>query len=152
MRLNCYAKFPYLIEIKYYNTNDELITERYANCSQDLTYKGKVYKSAVFSIKPPDRTNSSISDGEFKYSAVDQTMIMKIRELKKRAKIRFIACIMYKDDNSVDFIDPIDDITFTLTKCSWDENTIKWTMMFDDRMNLQVPCDTATIQKVPALA
>lgn len=153
LKLEMYAKFPYLFEIKYYDKDNNLIIERYANCDDDIVFNGHTYQSALFSIKPPNRSNSSISDGQLKYSVIDQSMIQKIRNLKKkRAKLRFLACIVYDDENNVSYIEAIDDITFTLTKCNWNETSVSWNMMFDDRMNLQVPCDIATIQKVPALA
>lgn len=152
MRMETLAKFPYLIEVTYYDANGNPILERYANCDDDIAFNGNSYTASFFSIKPPSRTNSSISDGKLTISAVDQTWIQKVRNCGKRAKIRFIACIIYDDNNKVETVEAIDDITFTLTKCSWNDTTIEWTMLFDDRMNLQVPLDLATIQKVPALA
>lgn len=152
LRLETLAKFPYLIDVTYYDAENNKITEHYANCDDDITYNDIVYTASYFQIKPPSRTNTSISDGKLTISAIDQTWIQKIRNCQKRAKIRFLACIVYDDNNSVETIEPIDDVVFTLTKCTWNDTTISWTMLFDDRMNLQVPCDVATIQKVPALA
>ena len=152
MRLETLAKFPYLIEVTYYDASGNSILERYANCDEDITYWGNVYTASFFSIKPPSRTNSSISDGKLTFSAVDQTWIEKIRNCSKRAKIRFIACIMYDNSNNVSTVEAIDDIDFTLTKCTWNDTTIEWTMLFDDRMNLMIPIDVATVQKVPGLA
>lgn len=157
VRMETYAKFPYLIEIKYENANGNEIIERYANCGEDVEFtdsdgETKTFYSAYFKIKPPSRSNSSISNGTFTYTVVDQTWITKIRQCKKRAKIRFLACIIYDDNNNIQTVEKIDDINFTLTKCSWNEKTVQWVMMFDDRMNLNIPVDTATIRKVPALS
>lgn len=152
VRMETYAKFPYLIEITFWDKNDNKIVERYANCEEDITFEDYVYKASFFKIKPPSRSNSEISDGTLTYSTIDQSWIQKIRDCKHRAKIRFLACIIYNEDNNVSMVEKIDDMKFTLTKCVWNERTVRWTMMFDDRMNLIIPVDSATFRKVPALA
>lgn len=152
LRLETQAMFPYLIEVTYFDEYDKPVLERYCNSDSDLIYNGEVYHAAWFNVKPPTHTNTSISDGQLTLSAVDQGWIVKVRQARKRAKCRFVACILYDDDNLVDTIEEIETMTFTLIKANWTETTMSFTMMFDDRMNLSVPLDMANILKVPGLA
>lgn len=148
LRMETFAKFPYLIEVSH----EDYGVMRYANCDQDVTYNGNVYQASCFSINPPDRTNTSISDGTLSFSSVDQEWIMKIRSTQKRAKIKFLACIIYDRQNNIEGIETIEELDFTLTKCSWNDTVIQWTMVFDEDMNLVIPCDVASPLKTPGVA
>lgn len=143
MRMETYAKFPYLIEItRYYKTNGIENSEilRYANCDTDIVYDSKTYTAGFFKITPPEKTQDSISDAKITISAIDKSWIEKIRKTEKRAIIRFIAVMIYSED-SIESIEPIEDISFELTKAQWDENAIQWTMEFDNLGDINIPCD-----------
>ena len=143
VRQEVFAKFPYLVEI----TLDNGLVYRYANCDEDMIYNNNVYEACCFSITPPNRDNSSISDGTLTISAIDQFWIEKIRNSNGRAKIKFIACIDY-NDNGIKKVEEIEQIEFILTNVKWNEVQITWTMMFDEKMTIQIPCDVATSSKV----
>lgn len=143
MRMETYAKFPYLIEItRYYKIDGVEKSEilRYANCDTDVVYNNKTYTAGYFEIIPPEKNQDSISDAKITISAIDKSWIAKIRETEKRAIIRFIAVMMYYE-NSIESIEPIEDISFELTTAQWDENAIQWTMEFDNLLDLNIPCD-----------
>lgn len=147
LRMETYAKFPYLIEISH----EEYGVFRYANSTEDITYNGNVYSSSWFEISPPERKDNSIGNASLTISSIDQFWISKIRDTDIRAKIKFIAVIEYTDDMNIECVEPMDELDFELTKSSWDgEFSISWTMEFDDGMSIVVPCDKATSQKVPA--
>lgn len=148
MRMETYAKFPYLIEV----THEDYGTFRFVNCDKDLVYSGKTYSASFFSINPPDRTNSGITDGTLTISAIDQTWIARIRNTQKRAKVKFIACIVYDEQNQIEGIETIEELDFVLTKCQWNDTAIQWTMVFDEDMDLVIPCDVASPQKTPGIA
>lgn len=151
VRLQTFAMFPYLIVIRYVDQNGDSHTERYANLDEDITYENEVYSACYFKVTPPTRDNSSISDGKIEFSTIDQSWIEKVRNAQSRFTCEFISAIKYDDNNQISGFEEIDRTKFTLTKANWNEKTISFTMMFDDRMNLCVPCDTANAYKCPAL-
>lgn len=150
-KLTTYAQFPYLIVIKYKDNNDVLYTEYYVNKDNNVTYQEHIYNACFFKIKPPTRNNSSVSDGEITFSTVDQTWIQKVRNCKGRITCEFVACIDYSAVDTENVIEEIDHIKFTLIKAQWNESTIRFTMMYDDRQNLLVPSDICSGNNTPAL-
>ena len=152
LRLETYAKFPYLIEITRVNQNDEEEVYRYANSDTPITFEGNVYQSGYFSIEPPEEKAEGITDARLTMSAIDteHNWIGKIRETQKRAKIRFVAVIEY-DQNNQQNIEVLEDNDFVLTVASWNRNTIQWTMKFDELCDIQIPLVEVTSQVCPAL-
>ena len=147
LRMETYAKFPYLIEI----THETYGTFRYANCTEDVVYDGNTYSAGYFLIDPPERKDNSIGDAKLSISAIDQEWIYKIRNTQERAHIKFLACIQYDTEMNVDYVEPIDVLEFDLTRASWDNNfMLTWDMTFDEGMAILIPCDKVTSQKVPA--
>lgn len=145
LRMETYAKFPYLIEITLHDGTKY----RYANCDEDVTFEGFVYEAGFFKIEPPDTNESEIGNGKLVISAVDQKWIEIIRTQTHRAAIRFVGAIVYNDGTTYDTVEPIEDTEFTLTEAEWNDLTISWTMVFDEWMTINIPCDIATSRKVP---
>jgi len=150
VRMETYASFPYLIEVTYEDENGVIHTERYANADTEKTYNGNTYQPVCFTAVPPSQDNTTISDGKLTLSTVDDSWVIKVRNAQKRMKCVFVAVIDY-DENGVETIEEIETMSFTLVKARWNEETLEFNMLFDDRMNLQVPRDVATVLKVPAL-
>ena len=146
LRTKTRAMFPYLIEV----IHDDFGTLRYANSDSDIEYNGETFQASSFSIDPPDKEGGKIGDATITISAIDQFWIEKIRSTNKYAHMRFIAVIKYDKSGKV-IVEPIEDYEFTLKNASWNDVSIQWEMIFDDTMNIIVPCDRATAQKVPAL-
>jgi hypothetical protein len=146
-RRQTYAQFPYLLKI----VHEILGIFLYANSDKDITYKGNVYKAACFTLDPPDKDGSKIGDGQLTISAVDQEWIEKIRSTQIAAKITFTAMIVY-NDGVVSGVESIEEMDFTLRNVSWGEDTITWTMVFDENMAILVPCDKCTALKTPGAA
>jgi hypothetical protein len=141
------ASFPCLIEI----THPEYPEMLYTNASENITYDGKVYNAATFSIQPPDRDGSKIGDATLTMSAVDQVWIEKIRSTQKPAKLRFIAVIVYQE-GSIAGIEPLEENTFTLRAANWNEIAITWSMHFDENMAIVVPAEKCNAQTTPGIA
>ena len=139
------AKFPFLVHIH----NDDLGDYRYINSDTNETFEGKVYEAGYFYIDPAEQTESSIGNARLTISAVDRTWIEKIRTTQKRSTIRFIAAIVYTEDGTKK-IEPIEDNAFELTSAQWNDDVITWTMIFDDKMNILIPCDTIGANTFPA--
>lgn len=150
VRLNTQAEFPYLIEVTYYNKDGGVEIYRYANSDNNISFEGNVYESSCFSLQPPEKTQTSIGNASITISAVNQEWIRRIRDTQKRAKLRFIATIVY-DENGEQFVEAMEDYEFTLTEAKWNDITISWTMEFDNKMNIRIPCDSATSHKIPSL-
>lgn len=142
------ANFPYLIHLY----NEDYGDFYYANTDRDIEYDGHTYVSCLFSVLPPQKTNTSISNTKLTLSAIDQTWIVKIRNTQKRSKVDFVALIGYYGNEGQYEIEPLSDSTFTLTDVSWDDVSITWTMIFDDRMDIRVPCDIGGSQNCPGCA
>jgi hypothetical protein len=146
-RRETYAKFPYLIKV----THPTLGTFRYANTDSDIFYKGDKYDAACFIVDPPDKDSSKIGDGQLTISAVDQLWIERIRTTQIAAKIKFLAMIVY-DDGVVSGVEPMEEMDLTLRVVNWNEDTITWSMVFDENMSINVPCDRATALNCPGAA
>jgi hypothetical protein len=141
------ASFPCLIEI----THDDYPDMYYTNASENITYEGKVYNAAAFSIQPPDRDGSRIGDATLTISAVDQVWTEKIRSTQKPAKLRFIAVIVYRE-GSISGIEPLEENSFTLRTASWGSGpSISWTMHFDENMAIIVPSENCNAQTTPGI-
>lgn len=149
LRMETQAMFPYLVEITVPNDTENEIY-RYANTSEDVIFEDNTYTASCFKITPPEKTESTIKDAKITISAIDNFWIEKIRETSTRCSIRFVAIIQYEKDNSK-YIEKIDDINFMLTNASWTESTIEWTMKFDDRLDVKVPCQKLSSFICPAL-
>lgn len=157
VRMETQAMFPYLVEITHVldEKNEDGTTHkenvyRYANSGENIEFEGNVYQASYFKISPPQKSESEIKDATITISAVDQIWINKIRGSNQRSRIRFIAVIQY-DENGRTFVEPLDDITFTLTDASWDESTIQWTMKHDVNSDIKMPCQKLTQSICPAL-
>lgn len=155
LRMETRAKFPYLIEITRENEEEEIEVYRYANCDEDIEFEDngetKTFNASYFELKPPARTANKIENGSISISAVDQTWIEKIRTTQKPATIRFLAVIQY-NNGSVDSVEAIEDMEFILRNAKWNEVAISFDMIFDEKMEEQIPPDTMTIQKCPIVA
>jgi hypothetical protein len=138
------ASFPCLIEITHPEYPDML----YANASENITYGGKIYNAAAFSIQPPDRDGSKIGDAALAISAVDQVWPEKIRSTQKPAKLRFIAVIVYQE-GSIAGIEPLEENSFTLREANWDEMSVSWSMSFDERMAIIITSVKCNAQIAP---
>lgn len=148
-RLECFAMFPYLIEV----TLASGTVYRYANCDKDINYNDngtlKTFLAGWFDIDRPEEKENEISNGTLTVSSIDDTFKSVIRTEGKRATIRFVATILYDDNNSIETIEPIEDREFTLTDASWNDTSISWTMVFDVINDVTIPCDEATSVKCP---
>ena len=144
------ASFPFLIQLNYIDSNGLPVTERYVNADEQKTFENEVYEPACFSVIPPSSDNTSVSDGKLTFSVIDNNFIQKVRDTQKRMTCVFVAVINYQD-GAQEVIEEIETMAFTLIKASWNESEISFTMLYDDRMNLRVPLDVASVLKCPAL-
>lgn len=145
LRMETRALFPYLIEI---TVDNEVF--RYVNLDEDVTFENHIFTASFFKITPPERTQSSIKDASITISAIDGEWIYKIRNTNNQAKIRFVGCIIYEENNER-YIDKIDDVTLKLTEASWNDTTITWKMQYDNLLNVNYPFVRLTNEIAPGL-
>ena len=150
VRTNTDASFPYLIELHYKDGNGVLHTERYVNADVEKEYNGETYEPACFSVVPPSQDNTSVTDGKLTFSVIDNNFINKIRDTQERMICVFVAVIDYEESGD-EVIEEIETMSFILVKANWNESECSFNMLYDDRMNYQVPMDVASVLKVPAL-
>lgn len=154
LRRDTHAKFPYLIAIKHYTNADdhtEFNMYYYANSDIDIEFEGNTYTASVFSVQPPEKKSDGFSDAKISISAIDQEWIVKIRNTPtraKRAELTFVAVIQY--ENGTEVVEAIEEEKFILTNASWNDESIEWTMKFDDLMDLQIPMATMDSRICPA--
>lgn len=144
LRMKTQAKFPYLIKI----VHEDLGTFRYANCDDEIEYNNETYEPAYFTVRRGARSEGSIANAELSLSAVDQEWIVKIRSTQKRAKLYFVAAIIY--GNPIE-VEPIEIEEYGLKVASWNDLEISWEMIFDENMDVLIPSDVATSSKNPAV-
>ncbi len=150
VRTDTEASFPYLIALTYKDSNGVSHTERYVNADTSKVYNSETYEPACFSVTPPSMDNTTVTDGKLVFSVIDNNFIEKIRNAQERMRCIFVAVIDYEEEGS-EYIEEIETMTFTLVKAQWNEIEASFNMLYDDRMNLNVPLDIATPLKVPAL-
>lgn len=142
------AKFPYLIHISH----DDLGDWYYCNTDEEISYGGHHYTPALFSIEQPEETTTSIKNTKLSLSIVDteEDWIATIRNSgHKRFKLELVAAIAYYDGNGLPVIEPIESNEFILTDANWEDLMVSWSVVFDDNMNIQIPCDVAGAANFP---
>ncbi len=145
---NVPASFPFLIEI--WKPSDPTNIERFVNASEDKEFEGNTFTASYFVVQPPERTETGFKDATITLSTIDQSWIVRTRTTQERYKIRFVAVIDY-DDDGTEYIEALDDISFSLTNATWQETTIQFSMKFDERMNVNIPCQRLNQFVCPAL-
>lgn len=147
LRLDSMARFPYLMEII---TASGEVT-RFANTDDEVEWDNQTYYPCSFNIVAPDVKENSVGNGNITMSAIDQTLIMAVRKQQEKLRIRFVAVIEYEDDFAIDTIEAMEDTEFKLANVTWDDLTISGTLIFDDLMDVNLPCDVSNSQNCPAL-
>jgi len=123
------AMFPCLIKI----THPNYAAMYFANSSMNIIYNNNIYNSASFSIDPPEREGAKIGSATLTMSAVDQFWIQRIREINTPAKLQFIASIIFDEANGSTGIEPLEENDFTCRAANWNELSITWDLVFDER-------------------
>lgn len=140
---NVNASFPYLIKVNYLGE-----IYNYVNSDTDVIYKGETYKGVYFEIQPPTKDSEGFSKASITIGT-EQEWIAKIRNHKyddDLITLTFVAIIQYGEN-----IEPLEEMQFTLTNASWNLDTIKFDMEFDDLLSIVIPCHIITTQNTPAI-
>ena len=131
------ASFPYLIKV--YVGNE---VYRYANYRENITYKGEVYTASFFQIQPPSKSVEHKTNTTIKFTNMDNFWTELVRTHSNDMTLEFVATIVY-ENNSIDYLDPIDYYKFKLGDANWSESTCQFDLVIDDKGDVLVPCDVA---------
>ena len=127
------ASFPQLIHI----TNEDYGDFYFCNYYKDVSYNGNLYLSRCFTINPPEKTSKEIGNATLNFSIINNNFVEMIRNTSKPSYISFIGMIVYNDDK----IEPIEENRFILRNATWNDSSLTWNMVFDERMDILIPCD-----------
>ena len=148
-RLSTSAMFPALLEITYLEGSTTKYL-RLVNNTEDMVYGGNTYTEAIFKYTPPSYSDKKMGDGTISISSVDQSIVTIIRSIQTRASACVVAAFYY-DDGTL-YFEGIEEWVFELSLVNWNGTVATWTMEYDTRMSIRVPCDKMTAQKCPGVA
>ncbi len=148
LKQNCHANFPYFIEI---TNGDNGEVYRYVNMDESQLYLGNVYEAAAFDIKPFEQTQEKISNGTLTLYDASLNLVPIVRESVEPFTIRFTAAVRYESTSSWS-CESIEENQATLGDFSWSNgNEISCTMIFDEDMDISMPCDKFDEVTTPGL-
>lgn len=150
-RMEARAKFPYLIHIY----NEDYGDFFYANCDEEIEFENETYVPAWFEFSPPERKESSIGNSSITISALPDeqngSWIEKIRGTQARSTAEVVGVIVYDNDGEME-VEECERYVFTLTNARWNELSITWDMIFDEDMNILIPCGVCSSTVTPGCA
>ena len=112
---------------------------RICNNTQNLTFGGNVYSAFPFKFDPPDqKTDGSIANARLTICAVDQQIAGILRQTDTPPTVRAIATFWSDETGSVQF-EEIASWPLTLRNVSGDSMTIQGELVYEDRLDNQVP-------------
>lgn len=147
-RLTSEGSFPAFLEI--YHPEIDGGVWRLVNYRTDLVYNGNTYSAAIFTFTPPKYSDKQINNATISISAIDQSVIELIRKLSSRASAKIVAGFYFEGGDLT--IDPIEEWEFKLSSVNWTEISATWELLYDDRLDIQVPTDKMSAQKCPGVA
>jgi hypothetical protein len=123
---------------------------RIANNTEDLSYGGYTWLSFPFRFDPPDQSeDSSIANARITICAVDQQLAAILRSTSTPATVRAVATF-YHDDGTLVF-EQIAAWTFTLRNVTGNAETITADLIYEDRLDNEVPVDEFRPNTFPGL-
>lgn len=131
------ASYPFLIKIRH---NNEVY--RYAKYFEDVTFFDEVYLASDFTFTPPEESIDGIKDAHLTISDVDQSWTERIRKANTFdvITVEFVAVIVY-DDNGEMNVSEIESILFNVRNVNGNGITLDADLVFDERTEINVPCD-----------
>lgn len=152
LKQECYANFPYLIEITDNTSGDVL---RYVNMDCDVNAEidgtTQTFNAHAFSLQTFTYSEDKISNGTLTLYDSALEIIPIVRSATERFTIRFVKKINYLADDTWT-LETIDDVQGYLTDFSWgDDGTVSCSIAFDEDMDIVMPIDKFDSVNCPAL-
>lgn len=114
-----------------------------------VTYKGKRYIPCRFEFTPPEEDGKKIGNATITISAVDSRIVRILRSIDMQCEIR-ITAFFAKKDNKIKFY-PLDSLKATLPSASYNRSTATFNIIFKDVLQMNVPAEVATQDKLPSV-
>jgi len=148
-RMNTTASFPVLIEIKYQDKSGNILYYRYTNADKTIIVEEHEFTPYNFSVTNGEKTNTSIGNGKLTLSSIDQEWIGRIRNASirkdKLSTCRVLECVNYVQNNT-EQTDILEENDYVLKAANWEDKSVQWTMLFDEDMDIIIPCDKGNSQ------
>ena len=112
---------------------------RICNNTENLVFEGSTFLAFPFKFDPPDqKTDGSIANARLTICAVDQQIAGILRQTETPPTVRAIATFWLDETGSVQF-EEIASWPLTLRNVSGDSMTIQGELVYEDRLDNQVP-------------
>ncbi len=149
LKMNTSAKFVKLLLIEYTDNQGNVTLYRYCDCDNNVTVTENgvtvTYEPYSFKIKNGEKNDTSIGNGSLTLSAVDQLWIGNIRNTRQKIFATVKDAVVYTQ-NGTEATEVIEEISYRLKNANWNEENIQWTMLFDEKNDIIVPCDKGNSQ------
>lgn len=123
---------------------------RLINSNAAVVCNGYLYEPAVFTCEMPSEDGSKVGNMSITISAIDQRIIEIIRSITSKPSA-FIDSFFTKISDSQYIFSKMYHYEFQMTSVTWDNVTAKWNLVFDPSMQVNVPRDTGTALRCPAI-
>lgn len=126
---------------------------RFINDDMKVKYKGKVYLPCVFNYQMPETDGSKIGSASVSISALDVRVRRVMRSIKLESDFKVIgvfAKVNLEENGSVSYaFKELNTITYRMSTASANKATATFNLAFNHSLNVNVPIDVATQDKVP---
>lgn len=146
LKMSTQVSFPYCISIHYINQNGAEEVFNYNNSDTNIYKNGVTYSPCLFSVNPSTRTQESIGNATLNLADTDLQWTARIRNTQNRSYCYFYEMAVWTDSAGNRQVEIIDSIKYILTSATWDGGAVQWTMVFDENMDIIIPCDKGNSQ------
>jgi len=141
---------PVLLEITHGVTGYENPL-RIANNPTDLVYDGDTYHGFAFRFDPPDVGNEgAISNARLSVCAVDQQLAAIIRSTETPPTVQAVAAF-YSDESGSLVFEPVASWAFTVGRVQGSLDTVTAELVYEDRLDNDMPADEFRPNMFPGL-
>lgn len=125
---------------------------RIANNPTDLVYDGNTYAGFAFRFDPPDVGNEGeIANARLSVCAVDQQLAAIIRSTETPPTVQAIAMYWSDESGSLVFEPPLASWFFTIGRVQGSVDTISAELVYEDRLDNEIPADEFRPTTFPGL-
>lgn len=114
-----------------------------------VVYKGKRYLPCSFNVKLPDEDGEKIGDATVTISSIDTRIIQLLRSIDMQCEVTLEA-FFAKQGSKIKFL-PLDSIKAAIPSASYNRTTATLRLEFKDVLQMNVPAEKATKDKVPSV-
>lgn len=138
-------------KIKWDSTDSQQMAGHFRLVSdvKGVVYKGNYYHPSALTYTPPAIDGKTVTGASVKISCLDRRAVELIRSIKEPLYVEIIAAFMKHGDDIAFY--PLSNMKSWILSSSWSGLTASFPLTFDRTMDLEVPRDTATLQRCPSI-